>query len=199
MTKFSGFSQPAENNKEYILEKLREFFDKEGTVLEIGGGTGQHAVHFAMNLPHLVWQSSDRGDYLPLLQENLAKMALSNLRQPLCLDVMDKIWPITRADYIFSANTLHIMSAEHAEHFMRGVGATLKRSGLLIVYGPFKYDGEFTTASNASFDLWLKSRDVKSGIRDIEEIKRLAGENDLSFLHDFAMPANNQLLVFCKE
>jgi cyclopropane fatty-acyl-phospholipid synthase-like methyltransferase len=195
----NGLSQAAENNKDHILEKLREFFNKEGLVLEVGSGTGQHAIHLATNLPHLTWQPTDRGDYLSMLKENLAQSLPVNLCQPLCLDVEDATWCCTEADYIFSANTLHIMSAAHVAQFMRGAGASLKPHGKLAVYGPFKYDGEFTTESNADFDVWLKGRDSRSGIRDAETIRKLASDNDLEFLRDFPMPANNQLLVFQKN
>ncbi len=196
---FSGLSQAAENNKGVILEKLKDFFTREGIVLEIGSGTGQHAAHLAANLPHLTWQPTDRGDYLPVLIENLVEMKPSNVCQPRSLDVEDETWVLDEADYVFSANTLHIMSADHVEHFMRGVGRVLKPDGLLVVYGPFKYNGEFTTASNARFDRWLKDRDELSGVRDIDTIEQLALDNGLSFRHDFLMPANNQLLVFRKQ
>ena len=197
-TSTSGLSQAAENNKDYILEKLTDLFSREGVVLEIGSGTGQHAVHFSTRLTHLCWQPTDQGEYLSTLKENLLPVMVSNMSKPLLLDVIDEHWPISDVDYVYSANTLHIMSSDHVECFMRGVGTVLKAGGLLVVYGPFKYGGEFTTDSNARFDIWLKGRDVQSGIRDIEMIKALASDNGLSYLHDYKMPANNQLLVFQK-
>ena len=196
---FNSFSQAAENNKEVILEKLRGFFVNEGVVLEIGSGTGQHAVHFASDLTHLVWQPSDQGEYLATLIDNIKRMTLLNIRQPLSLGVAMEQWPVSEVDYVYSANTLHIMSSGCVELFMCGVGSVLTPRGLLIVYGPFKYDNEFTTESNAKFDLWLKGRDAQRGIRDIEMIRQLATDSDLVLKHDFGMPANNQLLVFQKQ
>jgi cyclopropane fatty-acyl-phospholipid synthase-like methyltransferase len=198
VTAINGLSQAAENNKDFILERLLDLFRREGVVLEIGSGTGQHAIHFATKLAHLTWQPTDQGEYLPLLKENLLPITLANMRQPLSLDVIDDQWPIANVDYVYSANTLHIMSSEHVEYFMRGVGTALKPEGLLVVYGPFKYGGEFTTDSNANFDSWLKNRDALSGIRDIESIKQLASDNGMSYLHDYKMPANNQLLAIQK-
>lgn len=195
---FRNYSQAAENNREYILAELRGLFTHTGVVLEIGSGSGQHAVYFAENLAHLTWQPTDRGEYVSGLALNIAELAGENIRKPLVLDVADRIWPVSEVDYVFSANALHIMSANHGMDLVEGVGKTLKQGGLLVLYGPYKYGDEFTTESNAKFDLWLKSRDPVSGIRDIEWLQQLAADAGLSLAQDIPMPANNQLLVFQK-
>jgi cyclopropane fatty-acyl-phospholipid synthase-like methyltransferase len=105
-------------------------------------------------------------------------------------------WPVARVDGIFSANTLHIMPAAHVEYFFRGVQRTLRTGGKLCVYGPFKYQGEFTTSSNARFDEWLKERNPLSGVRDFEHVDTLAKAAGLQLRFDHALPANNQLLVW---
>ena len=115
------------------------------------------------------------------------------------LDVADEVWPVDEVDYVYAANALHIMSVNHGRQLIKGVGNILKNGGTLVFYGRFKYDGEFTTESNAKFDLWLKSRDPVSGVRDFEWVQQLAIEANLTFSHDIPMPANNQLLVFKKD
>jgi cyclopropane fatty-acyl-phospholipid synthase-like methyltransferase len=189
------FSESCERNKEPILTVLRETFDHPGDVLEIGSGTGQHAVYFAAALPHLQWQTSDlpasHGGILAWLEQ----AQLSNLPPPLELDVT-RDWPRGPFDYVFSANTLHIMGWPEVIRFFAGVGETLKSGGRLAVYGPFNYGGRYTSESNARFDDWLKGRDSRSGIRDFEEVDALAQGAGLHLLMDRAMPANNRILVW---
>lgn len=167
-------------------------------MLEIGSGTGQHAVFFARALPHLLWQPSDRAEWLPALRARIAQEGPENLAAPIELDVTWAPWPIFDADTIYSANTLHIMAWQEVEAFFAGVGRTLAKAAhrTLAVYGPFKYRGAFTTPSNAAFDESLKSRDPASGIRDFEAVDALARAQGLVLSADHAMPANNQLLVW---
>ncbi len=167
-------------------------------VLEIGSGTGQHAVHFARHLRHLVWQPTDRADYLPDLAARIAGEGTPNLLAPLELDVLHRQWPQVTADAVYSANTLHIMSWPEVEAFFSGVGHTLAAGGVLVVYGPFRYAGHFTSDSNAAFDRSLRERDPASGVRDIEAVNRLAETQGMAFTADHAMPANNQLVVWTR-
>ncbi len=192
------FSEACERNREPILGILRRVFADRASVLEIGSGTGQHAAHFAASLPHLFWTTSD----LPVNHEGirawLAEADLPNVTGPLALDVMSDDWPHGRYDAVFSANTAHIMSREAVAHMFAGVGRLLPPGGLFVLYGPFNYDGNYTSESNARFDEWLKARDPESGIRDIEWIVDIAAHNGLELVEDNAMPANNRLLVLRK-
>ena len=193
------FSQASENNKQPILAVLQRYLTEASRVLEIAGGTGQHAVHFAQAFPQLVWQSSDIPEALSTLMPRITRSGLDNLPEPIALNV-DGDWPVAaRFDAIFSANSLHIMAAESVENFFPGAATSLNSGGYLLVYGPFKYGGDFTTESNARFEQWLKARDPASGIRDFEWVNSLAGEVGLEFVEDSAMPANNQLLVWQKS
>lgn len=193
------FSQSCENNKEYILAQLRRHFTKPfGRVLEIAGGTGQHAEYFAQQMPHLHWQSTDVPENVQTLNLRLAAAKLPNLPSARPFDVTQDKLSHSPLNYIFSANSLHIMPAEAVTHFFRHMRYLLASSGVLCVYGPFKYAGEFTSPSNADFDLWLKGRNAASGIRDFEQVLALAEEVGLSLLEDNPMPANNQLLVWTK-
>lgn len=189
------YSQACENNKLPILQVLRQHLGKSARVLEIAGGTGQHAVYFAESLPGIHWQSSDIAENVATLNVRIEHAALENLPGAIELDVNGD-WPDQQFDAIYSANCLHIIAESSVENFFRGVGPRLNENGLLLVYGPFKYDGEFTTESNARFDEWLKARDPASGIRDFEWINTLADHAGLDFVADNAMPANNQLLVW---
>ena len=193
------FSEASERNKTPILQALRGTLARHRRVLEIGSGTGQHAVHFARELPHLEWQPTDRADCLPGLIARLELEGPVNLRAPVELDVMQELWPSFAADAVYSANTLHIMSWPEVEALFRGVGRILGRGGLLAVYGPFRYGGAFTTESNAAFDLSLRRRDPLSGIRDFEAVNALAAAQGLELQADRAMPANNQLLTWVQN
>lgn len=190
------FAEACERNKAPILDVLRTAFAQARRVLEIGSGTGQHAVHFARALPHLVWQPTDRDEWLDGLAARIAAEGPSNLLPPLRLDVRDDPWPVAAVDAVFGANTLHIMSEACVEAFFHGVARVLEPGGTLCVYGPFRYCGRFTTDSNAAFDAWLKARDPLSGIRDFERVDALARTIGCALLEDHAMPANNQCLVW---
>ncbi len=193
-----NYSQAAENNSTPILAQLTILFRHAGSVLEIGSGSGQHALAFSKHLPHLRWQPADQGEYFAGLVANIAAAGVQNVLSPVHLNVQEQ-WPEANYDYAYSANVLHIMPNELINPFFAGIGNVLKAGGLCCVYGPFKYKGEFTSESNANFDLWLKNNSPLSGIRDIEEIITLAEQHALSLLHDLKMPANNQLLVFKKS
>jgi SAM-dependent methyltransferase len=194
MTQFVQFSQPADNNKVHIKELLKLLLPSPARVLEIGSGSGQHAIFMAQALPWLSWQPTDRGDYYPGLVNNIERLGPDNVNPPQYLDLSGTDWPAT--DHIYLANVLHIMPAALLAPLFKGVAAGLADDGKLCIYGPFKYAGEFTTPSNADFDEWLKDRDPLSGIRDIETLRQLAKEHGLSLAQDNSMPANNQLLVF---
>jgi cyclopropane fatty-acyl-phospholipid synthase-like methyltransferase len=189
-------SEACERNKEPILAVLRDALARARTVLEVGSGTGQHAVHFAAHLPQLSWQPSEVPDLLAPLAERLRLEGGANLRAPLALDVRATPWACTPVDAVFSANTLHIMSWDSVGHFFRGVGGVLGGDGVLCVYGPFNYDGQYTSASNAQFDAWLHARDPLSGLRDFAAVNALARAQGLELAADHAMPANNRTLVW---
>lgn len=190
------FSQACENNKGPILEVLQSAFASVGSVLEIGSGTGQHAVFIAPRLPHLVWQPSDLADNLPGIRAWIQQDNAKNLKTPIELDVSWPSWPVESTGGVFSANTLHIMAWDLVERFFEGVGRVLAPEGVLCVYGPFNYGGAYTSPSNAQFDLWLKQQDPHSAIRHFEDVDALARKQGLALQADHAMPANNRLLVW---
>lgn len=184
-----------ERNREPILQVLREHFAQRSRVLEIGSGSGQHAVHFAAALPHLQWQCSDRAGQLPGIRAWLAEMALPNTPPPLLLDV-DGPWPQQQYDAAFSANTLHILSWSQVQSLFAGLAQVLLGDATLAIYGPFRYQGEHTSPSNAEFDRMLKREDPKRGIRDVESVHALAHGIGLRAVADLALPANNRCLVW---
>ncbi len=191
-----SFAESCVQNREPIIAVLRDVFADRRRVLEIGSGTGQHAVYFAPELPHLVWQTADVAQHHAGIRAWLDEAALPNVLPPLALDVNQPDWPGERYDAVFSANTLHIMGWPEVEKFFAGVGAVLEPDGVLAVYGPFNYNGAFTSDSNARFDAWLKSRDPASGVRDFEAVDALARAQGLALQQDVAMPANNRTLVW---
>jgi len=189
-------SEASERNKRPILAILETAFERCTRVLEIGSGTGQHAVHFARGLPHVRWQPTDLEENLPDLEARLAAEAPANVAPAIRLDVREHPWPVTAFDGVFTANTLHIMSFEAVGHFFQGIGEALETGGVLCVYGPFSYAGRHTSASNAEFDRYLRRRDPVSGVRDFDEVAVLARRVGLELVTDHAMPANNRTLVW---
>lgn len=191
------WSPACERNREPLLAVLRSHLAQPCRVLEIGGGTGQHAEHFATHLPHLHWQSSDRPEHLPGLAARIAGAALPNLPAPIELDVAHRAqWPDRCFDALFSANTLHIMGWPEVEHFFALADTVLTPQARLVVYGPFNYGGRFTSDSNAAFDAQLRAANAKRGIRHFEAVNTLAQARGFALVADLAMPANNRSLVW---
>ena len=192
------FSEACERNKAPILEVLRVAFADRTQILEIGSGTGQHAVHFAAHLTHLTWHPTEQLAYLADLASRVKLEGPRNLRQPTVLDVKQTIWPLRSVDAIFSANTLHIMSWAEVEAMFRGVDTVLSAHGVVCIYGPFRYAGRYTSDSNRDFDLMLKERDPLSGLRDLTDVSALAARHALKLRADHDLPANNRLLEFVR-
>ena len=190
------FSDACERNKDPILKILKHGFNNSNLVLEIGSGTGQHAVYFGKHLSHLNWQPSDLKENLASIKERIELEATDNVKPPVELDVSKHPWPILDVDAVFTANTFHIMSWELVENFFVGLGKVLNRGGALCVYGPFKYKGKYTSESNEKFDIFLKNRDPQSGIREFEDVNILAIQQGLQLIKDYCMPANNQCIVW---
>jgi trans-aconitate methyltransferase len=189
------FSQACENNKDPILQIISTVFCHPTTVWEIGSGTGQHACYFAEHLPHVEWQSTDRSTYIPGICLWQEEAQLPNLKPPLTLDVTDTVWPCNSIDALFTANTLHIMSREEVHIFFARLAVHLNPRALVCIYGPFNYNGVYTSESNARFDQWLKNQNSLSGIKDFEDILFLMAAVGIELVNDVAMPANNRLLV----
>jgi SAM-dependent methyltransferase len=191
------FSEACEQNKQPILAELSRLFADVRQVLEVGSGTGQHAVHFARALPHLFWQTSDKAENHSGIRAWLEDSALPNTGAPIELDVAGN-WPSQTFDGVFSANTTHIMSWPEVEALFQGVGGVLSEGGCFALYGPFNFGGNYTSESNRRFDLWLRQRDPHSGIRNFEELDELAAGQGLFFVQDIEMPVNNRILVWRK-
>ncbi|MFC4252507.1 DUF938 domain-containing protein [Sinimarinibacterium flocculans] len=189
-------SPSSERNREPILAVLRRHFADRRCVLEIGSGTGQHAVHFAAALPHLVWQSADRPSYLPGIRAWLAEAGLPNTPEPRVLDVNDADWPEGPFDAVYSANTLHIMGWPEVERLFTRLPQVVGEDAKLAIYGPFNYGGRFTSDSNAAFDARLRGDAAHMGIRDFEAVDALARGIGFRLVEDVAMPANNRCLVW---
>lgn len=192
------FSAACERNREPILAVLCEVLTGPDRVLEIGSGTGQHAVYFGAHLPHLTWQPSDLPEHHPSINAWLDEAGLKNVLRPIGLDAASGPWPQGPFDAVFTANTCHIMAWNDVQAMFRGAAQVLRSGGVMCVYGPFNYGGKFTSESNAMFDMSLKAQGEQMGIRDFEEVDRTARENGLALVADHDMPAHNRLLVWRK-
>lgn len=194
------YAPSAERNREPLLAVLERVLPATGTVLEIASGTGQHAVHFAAALPHLVWQPSDPDEGARAsIAAWTAASGLSNVRGPLALDVRDAQWGIDAADAIVCINMIHISPWASAQALIDGAGRLLGPGGVLFLYGPYRRGGTHTAASNAAFDAQLKSRNPAWGVRDMEDVVALADAAGFAFDEPIAMPANNFSVVFRKR
>ncbi|MEQ3636784.1 DUF938 domain-containing protein [Alcanivorax sp.] len=188
------FSQAAENNKGPIFQVLQQHCQAPGRLLEIGAGTGQHAAWLSAQLPHLQWQPSDVAENLPTIRHWLGETP-NPANAPLALDVSGQ-WPVGPFDYLFTANTFHIMAQSLVAHCIAEGCQRLSTEGLFMVYGPFNYDGQFTSDSNRQFERWLKATNAQRGIRDKEWVEQEFDRHGRQCLADHAMPANNRVLVF---
>jgi len=193
------YADACDQNRGPILQVLKQELPGRRHLLEIGSGTGQHAVYLAREFPDLVWQTSE----VPAMHEGILAWladedAPANVLPPLNLDVCNDPWPGTRYDAVFSANTVHIMAWPQVQCLFSGVGLVLEPGGVFCLYGPFNYNGQFTSDSNARFDRWLKQRDPLSGVRDFEALNGLAEETGLKLKNDYEMPANNRILSWLK-
>ena len=201
------YAESCERNSAPILQVLQHCLGQARSVLEIGSGTGQHAVHFAAAMPWLRWQASDHRDYLPRIGQWLDEAGLPNTPPALELQAVlgSGLQPLPPLpvhdgaagfDAVFTANTLHIMGWEEVQVVFAGLPMLMAPDALFIAYGPFNYNGAFTSDSNRTFDGWLKARDPRSGIRDFEAVDALARAQQLVLREDVAMPANNRCLVW---
>ncbi len=216
------YAESCTKNQEAILAVLREIFATRQRVLEIASGTGQHAVYFARALPHLIWQPSELPHNLAGIQAWLDEAQLPNVLPPLAIDANAAHWSFAKTvrpelvegsgdaqnqlvegsattasfDAIFNANTVHIISWQAVERLFAHIAQVIAPGGCVCFYGPYNYGGNFTSASNAQFDAWLKSRDPNSGVRDFAAVNQLAEAHGLHLLHDIEMPSNNRILVW---
>ena len=187
------FSTACERNRDPILKELQIRIVRQSAVLEVGSGTGQHAIYFAKHMPNVLWQCSDLRENLSGIQMWIDDACLSNVLQPIELDVSDPTIYKTY-DAVYSCNTLHIMSKSNVVKLFNLVNSVTQKQSSLFVYGPFNYNGEYTSSSNAEFDAWLKERNLESAIKDFEWIDELANDAGFFIIDDIEMPANNRLL-----
>ena len=190
------YAESSEKNRAPILSVLKEIFADRKRVLEIASGTGQHAVYFARELPHLTWQPSELPHNLSGIQAWLDDEQPNNVLPPLAIDVNETGSPVAPVDAIFNANTVHIISWPEVERMFALVARIIEPGGYVCLYGPYNYGGKFTSESNARFDVWLRSRDPNSGVRDFEAVNELAASHGMELLRDFEMPSNNRMLVW---
>lgn len=195
------FSEACERNKEPILKILKLYVNNlEGNLLEVGSGTGQHADFFTKQLPNIQWYASDLENRHDSIKAYKKESGQNNFHGPLLMDLNAPTTMEHSFRYVFSANVVHIVSPKLVENFFRLSGRTLEKEGILFLYGPFNIEGKYTSSSNQSFDLHLKSNvSPESGIRDLEWIISLAGKQDIELLEKHEMPANNFCLVFQKK
>ena len=198
MTEKVPFSAACERNKDPILQVISPHLRRAKTVLEIGSGSAQHAVHFAQAFTQLTWQTSDQAPGMAGIIAQCQHAKLSNLLMPVELDVNQKPWfeATTVFDLVYSANTMHIMTSADIHAFFSGLPSILSEGGVLILYGPFKFNQAFTSDSNADFDKQLRARGVGSAIRDFEWIDALAQQRGFRLIEHHKMPAHNECFIW---
>ncbi|MDX1693236.1 MAG: DUF938 domain-containing protein [Ketobacteraceae bacterium] len=190
------FSQACENNQEPIRQVMSTYLREPAHLLEIGSGTGQHGAYITAHHPGLHWHPTDREENLEGISAWVRHAGLENFHPPIPLDINQAQWPGEKVDIVYSANTAHIMHWEEVEKMFAFVPRVLKAEGHFMLYGPFNYQGRYTSESNARFDEWLRSEASHRAIRDFENINALAEQHNLRLVKDHAMPANNRMLVW---
>jgi cyclopropane fatty-acyl-phospholipid synthase-like methyltransferase len=193
------YAGSCDQNRVPIFSVIQPVLENASRVLEIGSGTGQHAVYFAARMPHLIWQTSDLAENHEGIRLWLESAKLENALSPILLDTATGPWPDQCFDAVFTANSLHIMHDDDVAGLFGNIGRCLEPGADMLIYGPFNYNGQFTSDSNARFDQWLKSNDPGSGIKDFEGVNELAGQASMRLVFDYAMPANNRILHFRKN
>lgn len=193
------YSPAAERNKDPILQVLQKILPSNGEVFEIASGSGQHLLHFAKALPQLNWQPSEFDKELcHWINTQCSQQALANVKTALALDVTALPWPINQADAVININMIHITPWTATEALFSGAGQVLDNGGLLFCYGPYHRHGKPTAASNQAFDQQLRAQNPQWGIRDIDDLSKLAQSNGLTLSEVIGMPSNNFSLVFRK-
>ena len=187
-------------NSAPIADVLRRELPEEGLVLEIASGTGEHAVFFAREFPQITWQPTDReASEFASIAAWTEDAGVGNIAEPVVLDASAHDWPVIRADAIVCINMVHISPWEATEGLMRGAGRLLDSGAPLVLYGPYREAGVETAPSNEQFELWLKDRDPRFGLRNIEDVDALAARHGLARTARHEMPANNLTLVYRKR
>lgn len=190
------FAESAARNAAPILEVLRREFRAARDVLEIGSGTGQHAVTFAAEMPQLRWQTSDLDENRAGIRAWIGEAGLDNVMPPLLLDVRDASVAPASFDAAFSANTAHIMGMDGVRRMFSIVGDALRSDGVFCLYGPFRIGGAFNAPGNEAFDADLRQRDAMMGIRDLETLDQFGAACGLHRKRLLAMPSNNYIAVW---
>lgn len=190
-------SPSCERNREPILKVLKDFITpNDRRLLEVGSGTGQHAVYFAPSFPYLEWHPTDKADTIKGIKHWMQEAHIPNIMAPVRLEIGKDDFPKLKFDVVFTANTFHIMHWKESKSFIKLLGHRLREGSRAIFYGPFKYSGEFTSPSNEAFDRQLKESDPLSGIRSFEDVNNAMIKNGFELIDDIEMPANNRILVY---
>ncbi len=188
-----------DRNQEPILDILKQVISPENkSLFEIGSGTGQHAIFMAPHFPNIWWTTSDVVANAKLIKENLQAANIPNIKGPFQFEVGKDDFPRVPYDLVFTANTFHIMSWKNCKTLMKALGTRLREGSQVIIYGPFNYNGQFTSESNAAFDKMLKERNPESGIRAFEDVNNNMQKNGFTLYKDYEMPANNRTLVYTR-
>lgn len=190
------FSAASDRNKEAIGDALESWFNAADAVLELGSGTGQHAVYFAERFPNLFWQPSDRSENLQSISQRVKESGRDNIALPIEVDVSVENNHNALYSCAFSANTAHIMSIAEVSDMFRLVSSILKAGACFALYGPFTYGGRHTSKSNENFDAMLRQQVAHMGIRDKAVLDAMAFDQGLEFEQDIEMPANNRVLIW---
>ena len=197
------FSPSAARNAGPILEVLKTLLPAQGRVLEIGCGTGEHAVCFAAAMPTLTWLPTDPD---PASRASTASWirfsGVGNVLAPLGVDASAAAWGVEAMapfDAMLSINMIHIAPWAATVGLFSAASRLLDAGGLLCLYGPFMHDGVHNAPSNEAFHETLKARNPSWGLRDISALENLAATSGLRLHQIVDMPANNRLLVFRRD
>jgi hypothetical protein len=190
-------------NRDSILAVLKRVLPLGGHLLEVASGSGEHAVFFTTHLPNWRWQPSDLDPVaLASIEAHRQEAGLERLLPAIKLDTTrDADWYAspTAFNAVLCCNMIHISPLASCLGLIRGAAEALVGGGLLLLYGPFRFDGVFTAPSNETFDASLRQQNPAWGVRDLSEVTQLANTNGFDRTEVVTMPANNHIVVFTKN
>jgi SAM-dependent methyltransferase len=193
-------SAAAVRNRTPLATVLARVLPPTGRVLELGSGTGEHAVHLARLFPALMFQPSDPD---PVARASIAawarEAALPNLLLPLDHDLRLAGWHGRPADAVLCVNVLHVAPVACVDALCLGAARVLPPRGPLVVAGPFLRRGVPPTGRLARFDAELRAADPALGIREVEALHDAARRHGLEPEAELALPAEGDLLIVLRR
>jgi cyclopropane fatty-acyl-phospholipid synthase-like methyltransferase len=177
-----------------ILEQIITSDDRR--LLEIGAGSGQHAVFMAPHFPQVEWFPTDLTGQLKSISSAVQESGARNIQKPARMEVGKDELPKLKFDLIYTADTFHVMHWKECKSLIKQFGGRLREGSRVVIYGPFKYGGQFVTPAHEELDSSLKAKDPSTGIRNFEDVNNAMIKNGFELVLDEELPEGHHILVY---